>query len=297
MSNPAHDRCAFCGSPASSRPLAEGPSAAICERCAQDALERLRAPRSAAAVGRGSADKPVAVIPARFASSRFPGKPLALLAGKPMIQHVHQRCMDSGAFSRVIVATDDARIAEAARGFGAEVELTSEHCKSGTDRVAEVAQRIHAEAYVNVQGDEPLIHPDVLRAVAQAFADVDVEMATLIRPLEDEERSNPNVVKVVLGRSGDALYFSRADIPFEREPNGFPPRYAHLGLYGYRRHVLLALSKMAPSPLEETEKLEQLRALENGYRIRCLTTMHRSVGVDTPADLSRAEALLQAPTR
>jgi 3-deoxy-manno-octulosonate cytidylyltransferase (CMP-KDO synthetase) len=237
--------------------------------------------------------RPTAVIPARYQSTRFPGKPLALLGGKPMIQHVRERCLQSGAFERVLVATDDERIADAVRGFGGEVVLTSPDCPSGTDRVAEVARQLgDAEVLINVQGDEPLISPDALRELAGAFADPSVEMATLIRPLAAEERSNPNVVKVVLSLNGDALYFSRADIPFDREGAGGAPRWAHLGLYGYRRAVLLRLAGLSPSPLERMESLEQLRALEHGIRIRCRFTSHVSVGVDTPEDLVAAERLL-----
>lgn len=237
---------------------------------------------------------PIAVIPSRYGSTRFPGKPLALLGGKPMVQHVWQRCAESGAFSETWVATEDERILEAVQAFGGQAMLTSPHCKTGTDRVAEVALSLkRGDAFVNVQGDEPLIHPDALRGVASLLADADVQMCTLVRPLEEEERQNPNVVKVVMDRNGDALYFSRSDIPYCREPVRFPPpRYAHLGLYGYRRGALLELAKLATSPLEDSEKLEQLRALENGLRIRCALTLHRSFGVDTPADLAHAEKLL-----
>lgn len=240
--------------------------------------------------------RPLAVIPSRYASTRLPAKPLAMLGGKPMVQHVYERCLESAAFSRVLVATDDERIATAVRGFGGEAVMTSARCKSGTDRVAEVAAQLPDVPWlVNVQGDEPLIHPDALRSIAGAFEDRAVQIATLVRPLDPEERQNPAVVKVVLGRNMDALYFSRADIPFERDPGqGYPPRYAHVGLYAYTREALLQLSRLPPSPLEESEKLEQLRALECGFRIRCAVTLHRSLGVDTPDDLRRAEALLGA---
>ena len=237
--------------------------------------------------------KPVAVIPARWASTRFPGKPLALLAGRPLVVHVLEACRRSGAFSDVRVATDDARIAEAVVRAGGAAELTAGDHPSGTDRVAEVAARLPAgvEVVVNVQGDEPLVDPEALRALAGAFADASVEMATLVRPLLPEERGNPHVVKALLDLRSDALYFSRADVPFTRD--GAPvERWAHQGLYGYRRATLLRLAGLPPTPLERAEALEQLRALENGIRIRCVRTAHAGIGVDTPADLARAEAML-----
>lgn len=239
------------------------------------------------------ATRPVAVIPSRYASVRFPGKPLALLLGQPMVQHVYQRCAESDAFSRIVVATDDERIAAAVRAFGGEVALTSPSCASGTDRVAEVArQRVEGEVFVNVQGDEPLVHPEALRTLAAAFADPAVEMATLVRPLEENERENPNVVKVVRDRQGRALYFSRADLPYDRDRKGGIARFGHIGLYGYRRATLLRIASLPVTPLEEVEKLEQLRALENGIAIHCFDTPHRGMGVDTPADLAAAERIL-----
>lgn len=246
---------------------------------------------------------PVAVIPARYGSSRFPGKPLALLAGKPMIQHVYQRCLESQAFSQVLVATDDPRIAEAVQTFGGRAELTSPGCESGTDRVAEVARALEKwlpagsderMAFVNVQGDEPAIHPRALAELAQAFQQPEVEMATLVRPLDEAERQDPNVVKALVGVDGHALYFTRADAPYLRNPSPELKRYAHLGVYGYRWHTLLTLAALPPSPLEQAEGLEQLRALEHGIRIACRVTEHRSVGVDRPEDLASAERLLQS---
>lgn len=237
---------------------------------------------------------PIAVIPSRYASVRFPGKPLALLCGKPMVQHVHDRCVESGAFSRIVVATDDPRIAQAVRAFGGEVALTSEACASGTDRVAEVAARSEGEVFVNVQGDEPLLHPESLRTLAGAFADPQVELATLVRPLEEAERANPNVVKVVRDVRGRALYFSRADLPFDRDGQGGITRLGHLGIYGYRRATLLRLAALPVTPLEAAERLEQLRALEHGIPLHCFDTPHAGLGVDTPADLARAEERLRA---
>jgi 3-deoxy-manno-octulosonate cytidylyltransferase (CMP-KDO synthetase) len=241
--------------------------------------------------------KPVAVIPARWASTRFPGKPLALLGGKPMVQHVWERCRQSAAFSRIIVATEDARILDAVQGFGGEGVMTSPACATGTDRVAEVARALpDAAVLVNVQGDEPLVSPGALAELAELFdegGDGAVQMATLVRPLREEERGNPNVVKAVLAQNGDALYFSRADLPHLREGGTPAARFAHLGLYGYRRDTLLRLAGLPPTPLEESEKLEQLRALEHGLKIRCRITAFESAGgVDSPGDLLRAEALL-----
>src|SRR6266851_1092295 len=219
----------------------------------------------------------IAVIPARFQSSRFPGKPLALVAGQPMLEHVWRSCQRSGAFTRVVIATDDQRIANAARHFGAEAMITSAACTSGTDRVAEVAAQITgADVWIAVQGDEPSVH-----------------MATLIRPLQSEERHNPNVVKVVLAADADALYFSRAEIPFGREQVGPIARYAHVGIYGFRRRTLERLSALPPSVLEQVEKLEQLRALEHGIPIRCIFTPFPTAAVDVPEDIPRAEALIR----
>jgi len=237
--------------------------------------------------------RPYAVIPARYASTRFPGKPLVPLAGKPMVQHTWERAVGSGAFERVLIATDDARIAEAARQFGAEVALTSPDCASGTDRVAEVAiAHPSVPLWVNVQGDEPLVDPASLRALAALLASPGVELATLVRPLAEHERAVPHVVKAVVTERDEALYFSRADVPSLREGGRPAPRWAHLGLYGYRREVLLRLSSLPPSPLEQCEQLEQLRALEAGVRIRVARVSGGAPGVDTPGDLEQAARLL-----
>jgi len=240
---------------------------------------------------RAGVGAPVAIIPARYASTRFPGKPLALIAGKTMIEHVWRRCQESGAFSRVIIATDDERIAAAVSAF-AEVARTSSSCPSGMDRVAAVVRGLPEEAAIaHVQGDEPAVHPESLRQLAQALAAPAVGMATLVRRLLPAERRNPNVVKVALALNGEALYFSRSDIPHQSGAV-VPPRYAHLGLYAYRREVLLQLASLPPSPLELSEQLEQLRALENGIRIHCVLTTHHSLAVDVPEDVARAEAAL-----
>lgn len=238
-----------------------------------------------------------AVIPARHASTRFPGKPLALIAGRPMVEHVWRRCQESRAFHEVLVATEDERIREVVERFGGTAVMTSPTCATGTDRVAEVAQgRADVDVWVNVQGDEPLVDPQALRVLAGLFTAPEVHMGTLVRPLEAAEVPNPNVVKVVLARNGDALYFSRAAIPFIREPGaeGSVHRWAHLGLYGYRRETLLELASLPPSPLEEAEKLEQLRALEHGVPIRCGHVHGSTVAVDVPEDVARVEAVMRA---
>jgi 3-deoxy-manno-octulosonate cytidylyltransferase (CMP-KDO synthetase) len=230
------------------------------------------------------------VIPARFASTRFPGKPLADLCGKSLIQRVWEGVRGFEA-DRVLVATDDDRIADAVRRFGGEVVMTSGACASGTDRVAEAAKEIVAEIVINVQGDEPFVEPSSLQALAAAFRDPEVEMATLSRSATPDELANPNVVKVVTDIRGDALYFSRQAIPFAR--NGTPPKvFAHVGVYAYRASFLQDLSAMAPTPLEKAEALEQLRVLEHGHRIRVVPTGYTGFGIDTPEDLERARSLL-----
>ena len=202
--------------------------------------------------------------------------------------------MESGAFAEVLVATDDARIAHAVRGFGGTAVMTSQACESGTDRIAEVARgRPDVPVFLNVQGDEPLVDAGSLSALAGCFSNPGVRMATLVRPLRPEERTNPHVVKVVLSTVGDALYFSRADLPFARDgEEAGVTRLAHVGLYGYRREALLEWAALPVSPLERTEKLEQLRAVQAGWKIRCLLTSYQGFGIDTPEDLARAQASL-----
>jgi 3-deoxy-manno-octulosonate cytidylyltransferase (CMP-KDO synthetase) len=234
----------------------------------------------------------VIIIPARYASRRFPGKALADLWGKPLIQHVYERARRARSGERVIVATDDERIARAAQGFGAEVAMTSQDHPSGTDRVAEVARGIEAELIVNVQGDEPLIEPaSIDAAVGPLMEDGTIPMGTLCCPIDDVgELANPNVVKVVVDREGFALYFSRLPIPFVRDARGDATRYRHIGLYAYRREFLLELAGLEPTPLEEAEKLEQLRALEYGHRIKVTRVASAGPGVDTPEELARLES-------
>jgi 3-deoxy-manno-octulosonate cytidylyltransferase (CMP-KDO synthetase) len=239
---------------------------------------------------------PTAIIPARYAAQRFPGKPLVRIAGKPMVQHVYERCVEARCFSRILVATDDARVVDAVKAFGGEAVLTSPACASGTDRVAEAARalKLAPEAVVvNVQGDEPAVHPESLAILTRLFESDAVAMATLVRPLEESERANPNVVKVVRDEAGNALYFSRADIPFQRDAGARPPpRWAHVGLYGFRAHVLERLASLPPTALEQAEALEQLRALGHGIAIACAVTTHSTQAVDTPADVPLAEAAL-----
>lgn len=243
--------------------------------------------------------KILGVIPARYASTRFPGKPLHPLAGKPLIQHVVERCQQAKSLGEIIVATDDQRIADAVKGF-CRVEMTSDKHPSGTDRLAEVVERNACDAAVNIQGDEPLIDPAVIDAVARALAGC--SMSTAATPIHDvAEFENPNAVKVVVNAAGRALYFSRRTIPFVREAASRPiaeqmaafPFLKHLGIYGYWRETLLRLVKFPVSPLESAEKLEQLRALENGIEIAVVKVLYDSVGVDVPADVARVEKLLR----
>ncbi|MFN3407850.1 MAG: 3-deoxy-manno-octulosonate cytidylyltransferase [Limisphaerales bacterium] len=243
--------------------------------------------------------KILGIIPARYASTRFPGKPLHPIAGKPLIQRVVEQCRQARALADVIVATDDERIAAAVRPF-ARVEMTRSDHPSGSDRIAEVAARCACDAVLNVQGDEPLMDPAVIDAVAGALAHV--EMSTAATALRDAaEYDNPNVVKVVVSAAGRALYFSRRTIPYLRDAAGQPvaaqmaafPFLKHLGIYGYRRDTLLRLVRFPVSPLENAEKLEQLRALENGIAIAVVKVDYESIGVDVPADVARVEAVLE----
>jgi len=237
----------------------------------------------------------LAIIPARYASIRFPGKPLALIGGKPLVQHVWERCRQADAIERVIVATEDARIFDACAAFGAEAELTSPDHVSGTDRVAEIALR-HGEfdVVLNVQGDEPAISPDTVSAVARAFRESEREIVTAISPLEDaSERENPNVVKAVIARSGRALYFSRAAIPFLRG-DVMARFHRHQGIYGFRADILQRATTLPVSELERAESLEQLRWLENGLSIHCVVVPAIFVGVDVPSDIPIVETLLKS---
>ncbi|HEX3817188.1 MAG TPA: 3-deoxy-manno-octulosonate cytidylyltransferase [Chthoniobacterales bacterium] len=239
----------------------------------------------------------IGLIPARWGSTRFPGKPLHPLAGKPLLQHVWERCRRARSLGSVIIATDDLRIAEAAFAWGAEVSLTSAKHLSGTDRIAEVARKLRGVSHiVNIQGDEPLIDPKLIdRLVRQMQRDPQIEMITAVHPFENPaDARSPHQVKAVLDRQKHALYFSRSAIPFAREEATY---FRHQGIYGYRRELLLQFVKWQATPLEKAEALEQLRALENGVKIHVVVTRSGSPGVDTPADARAIEkVLLAAPS-
>ena len=240
--------------------------------------------------------KILGVIPARFASTRFPGKVLAHIAGKTMLQHVYERASLCTYLTSVLIATDDDRVYTVAWSFGARVRMTRSDHLSGTDRVAEAASAEDAELVVNIQGDEPLIDPAAIdAAILPMVHEPELVMGTLKKRIEDRlEITDPNVVKVVTDRSGDAIYFSRCAIPFEREKSCNTPYFKHIGLYVYRRDFLLAYSGLPVGPLEAAERLEQLRTLENGFRIRVVETEYESLGVDTPEDLERVAKLFDA---
>jgi 3-deoxy-manno-octulosonate cytidylyltransferase (CMP-KDO synthetase) len=246
--------------------------------------------------------KILGVIPARYTSSRFPGKPLAQIGSKSMLEHVFERTSQARYLTSVVVATDDERIADAARSFRAPVRMTRADHLSGTDRVAEVASADAAELIVNIQGDEPLIDPAAIdAAILPLLHDDDIRMGTLKKRIENpREIGDPNVVKVVTDRAGNAIYFSRSTIPHVSaaaplpDGRGSEVHYKHIGLYVYRRDFLLGYSDLPVGPLERAERLEQLRALENGYSIRVVETEYESLGVDTPEDLERVSKLFEA---
>ena len=235
----------------------------------------------------------VCVIPARYSSTRLPGKPLADIAGKPMIQHVYERAVLAERPRQVIVATDHQLVYETVKNFGGQVILTSPDHLTGTDRLAEVADQFpDVDLIINVQGDEPLIPPAIIDQLAAAFdGQQDLQMATLMTEMDETEYYSSGAVKVVTDLQGYALYFSRSIVPFPRNDTGVPI-YKHIGIYAYRRDFLLTYAKLRPTPLEMTESLEQLRALEHGYRIKVLKTNFKSIGVDTPEDLEKVNRLL-----
>ena len=235
----------------------------------------------------------VGIIPARYASTRLPGKPLLEIGEKTMIEHVYRNAAQAEVLDKVIVATDDQRIKSTVEEFGGQALMTAPTHQTGTDRLAEAAAELEAEIIVNIQGDEPLIKAAMIEeAVEPLLADQTLQMATLKRELKKEERfTDPNLVKVVTDQEDDALYFSRAPIPHVRaEGTKF---YEHVGLYVYRRDFLLIFTELESTPLEETESLEQLRALENGYRIKVVETEYTSIGVDTEEDLQLVRDLMK----
>ena len=252
--------------------------------------------------------KVVAIIPARYASTRLPGKPILDIGGKPMVVRVAERARQVSSINRIIIATDDQRIFDAVAAAGEEVMMTSPDHQTGTDRLAEVAAKLDAEIIVNVQGDEPLIEPATIEAaIAPLLADNSIVMSTTSEPIESAaDLLNPNVVKVVTDPEGFALYFSRSPIPFPRSavqahgsieaalaarPELLSQYAKHTGMYVYRREFLLNYAKLPSTPLEQSELLEQLRALEHGYKIKVVKVTHRSIGVDTPEDLERVRQI------
>jgi 3-deoxy-manno-octulosonate cytidylyltransferase (CMP-KDO synthetase) len=244
--------------------------------------------------------KALGIIPARWASTRFPGKPLHVVAGKPLLRHVWERCQRAKELDAVIIATDDMRIAEAAFAWGAEISLTSSAHRSGTDRAAEVAA--HATKFshiINIQGDEPLVGAKLIDRLAQALRrDRKLEMITAAHQFEQTaDVGSPHQVKVVVDASSNALYFSRSPIPFLRESGARSSYLRHQGIYGYTRDLLLRFVKWKPAPLERAESLEQLRALENGVRIHVLVTKTGSPGIDTPEDAAALERTLGSAAR
>jgi 3-deoxy-manno-octulosonate cytidylyltransferase (CMP-KDO synthetase) len=242
------------------------------------------------------ATKVLAVIPARYASVRFPGKPLAPIAGKPMIQHVVERVRQARRVSQVVVATEDPRIKSAVEAFGGEALITRSDHRTGTDRVAEVATHIAAAVYINVQGDEPLIDPGTIDALVEAMLEDDsIQLATPCTAIgQPNDIMDPNIVKVVRDFESNALYFSRAPIPWVRDSaqTVTARHWKHLGLYGFRREALLEFPTLPPGELEHLEQLEQLRWQENGFRIRVVETDYDAVSVDVPTDIPRVEKLL-----
>ena len=238
--------------------------------------------------------KVIGVIPARFGSKRLPGKPLALIGGKPMIQWVYEKAVKSKYLDRVIVATDDVRIMRTVWNFGGQAILTSKKAKSGTDRVAEAAKKMSADIIVNIQGDEPLLSTKTIDQVVQPFRkDKRLLMSTAAAPMKEGTESNsPDVVKVISDQFENAIYFSRSPIPFYRNHRSFQKYYRHFGIYAYRRHFLLRFAKWKQTPLEIAESLEQLRALERGIRIRVVIVKDHSIGVDTKQDLEKVKKLI-----
>ena len=249
--------------------------------------------------------KVLAIIPARYASTRFPAKPLALLGGKPIVQRVYEQV--AKVVERVVVATDDERIYDAVVAFGGEAIMTSANHKSGTDRCAEAYEKLgyDADIVLNIQGDEPFIAPEQIEALVKCFDDKSIDIATLVRPFSAEEGienlENPNSPKVVINQAGEAIYFSRSVVPYLRDVERSEwlkhhTFYKHIGIYAFRAEVLKKITALPPSPLEEAERLEQLRWLEGGYKIGVGVTNIETIGIDTPEDLAKAEHFLTTQT-
>ncbi|MBQ9697796.1 MAG: 3-deoxy-manno-octulosonate cytidylyltransferase [Acidaminococcaceae bacterium] len=238
--------------------------------------------------------KVICVIPARYASTRLPGKPLKLIVGKPMIQWVYEQAQKAAKPAEVIVATDDSRVLDAVTAFGGNACMTRADHPNGTSRLAEVAEQYPAaDVIINVQGDEPMIPPEVIDRLAEAFEqEPDLQMATMKARMQESEYDDPSAVKVVTDKNGYALYFSRSLIPYPRNKSELFKVYKHVGIYAYTRSFLLQYAAMEPTPLEQVESLEQLRVLENGYRIKVLESDFQGVGVDTQADLDAVNKLL-----
>lgn len=245
--------------------------------------------------------KIIGIIPSRYESTRFPGKPLVAIGGKPMIQRVYERASDSNLLDQVIVATDDKRIIDRVISFGGKVMMTEKYHKNGTERCGEVANQYPADYYINIQGDEPFIHPEQIDTLA-SILDGETQLGTLVKRIHEASLlENPNVMKVIFNNKKEALYFSRSCIPFVRDyarqrwvdRHNF---FKHIGIYAYRADVLQKIIKLPTSSLELAESLEQLRWLENGYTIKVATTEHESIGIDTPEDVERAlEKLVKSP--
>ena len=238
--------------------------------------------------------KILCVIPARYASTRLPGKPLADIVGKPMIQHVYERSAQATIPQQVVVATDDEKVFQAVQQFGGKVVMTSSEHQTGTDRLAEVASKYaEVDVIINVQGDEPLINPKVIDELAQEFLnDTALQMASVMSIMDTEDYQNPNAVKVVTDLNNNALYFSRSLLPYPRVA-GKANVYIHIGIYAYKKDFLLKFAKLEPTPLEQSESLEQLRALENGYKIKMIKTKSKFIGVDSIEDLQTVNELLR----
>ncbi|WP_434034081.1 3-deoxy-manno-octulosonate cytidylyltransferase [Cupriavidus sp. a3] len=240
----------------------------------------------------GEMDRVVIVIPARYGSTRLPGKPLADILGKPMVQHVYERACEVTGVHAVLVATDDSRVAEVVKGFGGKCVMTSPDHPSGTDRLAEVMAQVPADIYINLQGDEPLVRPgDIAKLAAGMRDDASVQVGTLCHGIDADEALNPNTVKVVLASNGDALYFSRSPVPYPRDAEA-ATYLKHVGVYAYRREVLAAYAELPQPMVEQAEKLEQLRLLAAGMRIRAFEVAPTGPGVDTPECLARVRALM-----